>query len=136
MEDMSENYTEKVSVNMNAATLASIDLLVDGGYYSNRSDFINQAVREGLQRQQSTVDRLVARNEKKVGDWFMGVFALTAADVEQMYASSERMRIRGYGILILDRTCDTDKLFAVVEDIELKGKAICAPAVKEHYGLK
>lgn len=133
---MSENYTEKVSVNMNAATLASIDLLVDGGYYSNRSDFINQAVREGLQRQQSTVDRLVARNEKKAGDWFMGVFGLTAADVEQMYASSERMRIRGYGILILDRTCDTDKLFAVVEDIELKGKAICAPAVKEHYGLK
>ena len=133
---MSENYTEKVSVNMNAATLASIDLLVDGGYYSNRSDFINQAVREGLQRQQSTVDRLVARNEKKAGDWFMGVFGLTAADVERMYASSERMRIRGYGILILDRTCDTDKLFAVVEDIELKGKAICPPAVKEHYGLK
>ena len=133
---MSENYTEKVSVNMNTATLASIDLLVDGGYYSNRSDFINQAVREGLQRQQSTVDRLVARNEKRAGEWFLGVFGLTAADVEQMHASSERIRIRGYGILVLDRNCDNEKLFSVVDDIELKGKAVCTPAVKEHYGLK
>ena len=82
---MNENYTEKVSVNMNAATLSAIDLLVDGGYYSNRSDFINQAVREGLQRQQSTVDRLIARQEKRSGDdgWFLGVFGLTASDVER-----------------------------------------------------
>ena len=54
-----EVYAEKVSVNINTATLSSIDLLVDNGYYSNRSDFINQAVRAELQRQQSTTDRLI-----------------------------------------------------------------------------
>lgn len=43
-----ENSSEKVSVNMNVSILSAIDLLVDGGYYSNRSDFINQAVREAL----------------------------------------------------------------------------------------
>ena len=36
-----ETYSEKVSVNINSSTLSSIDLLVDYGYYSNRSDFIN-----------------------------------------------------------------------------------------------
>ena len=46
-----EIYTEKVSVNINTATLSTIDLLVDNGYYSNRSDFINQAVGAELQRQ-------------------------------------------------------------------------------------
>ena len=40
--------SEKVSVNMNIATLSQIDLLVDKGYYSNRSDFINQSVRQAL----------------------------------------------------------------------------------------
>ena len=35
------------------------DLLVDNGYYSNRSDFINQALREGLQKHQSTIDRII-----------------------------------------------------------------------------
>ena len=42
--------TEKVSVNMNIATLAQIDLLVDQGHYSNRSDFINEAVRQSLEQ--------------------------------------------------------------------------------------
>ena len=45
-----ETYTEKVSVNINTSSWSSIDLLVDNGYYSNRSDFINQAVRAELQR--------------------------------------------------------------------------------------
>ena len=37
-----ESFSEKVSVNINTSTLSGIDLLVDHGYYSNRSDFINQ----------------------------------------------------------------------------------------------
>ena len=36
-----ESFSEKVSVNINTSTLSSIDLLVDNGYYSNRSDFIH-----------------------------------------------------------------------------------------------
>lgn len=39
-----EQLSEKTSVNINTATLSSIDILVDNGYYSNRSDFINQAL--------------------------------------------------------------------------------------------
>lgn len=46
-----EQYTEKVSVNMNTSVLSSIDLPVDNGYYSNRSDFINYAVRAALDKQ-------------------------------------------------------------------------------------
>ena len=54
-----ENFSEKVSVNINTSTLSNIDILVDNGYYSNRSDFINQAVREGLQKHQATLDRII-----------------------------------------------------------------------------
>ena len=54
-----ENFSEKVSVNINTSTLSNIDLLVDNGYYSNRSDFINQALREGLQKHQKTLDRII-----------------------------------------------------------------------------
>ena len=62
-----DNYSEKVSVNMNSSTLSSIDLLVDNGYYSNRSDFINQAVRTALQQHQSTIDRIVDANKRTAG---------------------------------------------------------------------
>jgi len=37
------NY-EKVSVNIDDKKLANIDLLVENGFYANRTDFINQAV--------------------------------------------------------------------------------------------
>ena len=56
-----ETYSEKVSVNINSSTLSNIDLLVDNGYYSNRSDFINHALRVALQQQQSTLDRIIIK---------------------------------------------------------------------------
>ena len=58
---------DKISVNMNPAVLSQIDLLVDNGYYSNRSDFINQAVREALGRQQTAIDRIVEHVGAKTG---------------------------------------------------------------------
>ncbi|MBO5967767.1 MAG: hypothetical protein J6S14_04635, partial [Clostridia bacterium] len=45
------NLNEKVSVNINSSTLSEIDLLVDNGYYSNRSDFINHALRLALKEE-------------------------------------------------------------------------------------
>jgi len=41
---------------MNVGTLSQIDLLVDLGYYSNRSDFINQSVRQSLDQIQSIIE--------------------------------------------------------------------------------
>ena len=48
-----QNASEKVSVNLNTATLSQIDLLVDGGFYTKRSDFINKAQRETQYRRRS-----------------------------------------------------------------------------------
>ena len=74
-----ENLSEKVSVNVNTSTLSQIDLLVDNGYYSNRSDFINQAVRELLREERSVIDGIIERNaHPRNGEtgWFIGVSGL------------------------------------------------------------
>ena len=134
-----EIYTEKVSVNINTSTLSAIDLLVDNGYYSNRSDFINQAVRSELQRQQSTVDHIIRRNEQKTGqehDWFIGIYGLTARDVEEMYAQGESTDITGYGLLIIHEGCDEEKLFQAVKSIRVRGRVKASAGVKAHYGIK
>ena len=55
---------EKVSVNMNIGTLSQIDLLVDQGFYSNRSDFINQAVREYLNQKQERINEEKEKYDK------------------------------------------------------------------------
>ena len=147
-----EMYSEKVSVNMNSATLASIDLLVDNGYYSNRSDFINQAVRESLRERQSIIDRIVEKNESmatyengrltisataRVGDhWFFGASGITRRELEELHAAGEKLRLKGYGVLVIDQDCDEEMLFAVVEEVRVRGKVCCSDSIKNHYGLK
>lgn len=151
-----EAYSEKVSVNMNSATLAAIDLLVDNGYYSNRSDFINQAVRQSLRDHRSDIDRIVDKNEKmaahssgdltvstptvntlRAGDhWFFGVSGITRRELEELHAAGEKLRLKGYGVLVIDSDCDEEMLFSVVEEIKMRGKVCSSDRVKQHYGLK
>ena len=129
---------EKISVNMNPSVLSSIDLLVDNGYYSNRSDFINQAVREALGKQQSTIDRIVEQNMKDVtreNQWFIGLFGYTAKEIDEMYMKGEQTEVHGYGVMTIGN-CDEEKLFQVVRSIEVRGKVICSDSVRKHYGLK
>jgi Arc/MetJ-type ribon-helix-helix transcriptional regulator len=133
-----ENLNEKVSVNINTSTLSEVDLLVDNGYYSNRSDFINYALRQALQENRSTIDRIIEKNTKASGkenNWFIGLYGFTAKEIEEMYAGGEKITLSGYGVLSIDKDCDEEKLFAVVESIKHSGKVICSQSVKEHYGL-
>ena len=134
-----ENFSEKVSVNINTSTLSNIDILVDNGYYSNRSDFINQAVREGLQKHQATLDRIIDNHIEAEEDpdfWFVGVCNLDAAYIESRKKKGQTLTCTGYGVLVIDKDVDEEMLFAVVESIKLKGKAICSKSIKDHYGLK
>lgn len=132
-----ENLTEKVSVNINSSTLSQIDLLVDNGYYSNRTDFINHALRTALQQNQSTLDRIIERNTSENGhSWFVGVFGLTAMEVEKMYAEGKTTNIIGYGVMVIDDNVDPEKLYAVVKSIRLKGKFAAQPAIRAHYGIR
>lgn len=134
----SENLSEKVSVNINSSTLSQIDLMVDNGYYSNRSDFINQALRALLQSQQSTLDRIIDQyaSPARKDPWFVGLFGLTAADVEEMSRQGGGFTVSGYGVLTIDGKIEEERLFAAVQSIHVKGRVVCSKAVKEHYGLK
>ena len=125
----------KISVNMNPATLAAIDLLVEQGHYSNRSDFINHAVRNAIQMHQPIIDMVAATQRSMKGHhWFLGLFGLRKADVDAM-REEEPVTIRGYGIMTIDKDCDEEKLFACVKSIEIRGKVNASATVKAHYGL-
>ena len=135
-----ENLSEKVSVNINTSTLSEIDLLVDNGYYSNRSDFINQALRSALQKDRTVIDRIITENQTRVArngnNWFIGIYGITAKDIIDMHKRGEKMTLSGYGVLSIDKDCDEEKLFEVVESIKHRGKIICSETVKTHYGFK
>lgn len=134
-----ENYTEKVSVNVNSGTLSQIDLLVDNGYYSNRSDFINQAIRDALNQQRSTIEGIVRRQERRAGSdhgWFIGVSGFTKGEIAQMHQAGETTTVSGYGVLHIDRECDREQLYAVIREIRVRGKVVAPEDIRAHYGLK
>ena len=127
-----DGSSEKVSVNMNVGTLSQIDLLVDLGYYSNRSDFINQSVRQALDQKQSIIENETQRHHESSGDWFIGIYVLTEDQLVRAKEKGKKIRISGYGVVVIDKKLD-DLALEVIESINIKGKIIASPQIKEKY---
>lgn len=127
--------TEKVSVNMNIATVSQIDLLVDHGYYSNRSDFINQAVRQALDAKKSVIEETGKRQNELDFRWFIGVMSLDKEELLKAKETQRKLKIKGYGLLGI--SSDLDDLAAeYVESIAVRGKVVCSERMKKHFGIR
>ena len=126
--------TEKVSVNMNIGTLSQIDLLVDQGFYSNRSDLINQAVREYLNTKQEKIRAEEENYDKWDFFWFMGIRVMLENELEAVKKQGRQKEIRGYGMLIIDESLD-DLVMETISTIRVKGKVKCSDRLKKHYQL-
>ena len=57
------NDSEKVTINLGFVDLGHIDLMVQEGFYSNRTDFIRTAIRNQLERHAEVVKQSTARKE-------------------------------------------------------------------------
>ena len=127
--------SEKVSVNMNIATLSQIDLLVDKGYYSNRSDFINQSVRQTLNEKRSVIEEVSRQQNDLDFWWFVGVMVLEKEDLLKAREKKTKIKIKGYGLLALGGELD-DLVIENVESIAVKGKVICSDRIREHFQIR
>src|SRR3712207_8916575 len=54
--------TEKITSNLGVVDLGQIDLLVQEGFYANRTDFIRTAIRNQIAAHADAVKQSVARN--------------------------------------------------------------------------
>ena len=124
--------SEKVSVNMNIGTLSQIDLLVDLGYYSNRSDFINQSVRQVLDQKQSVIENETKRRRESNGDWFIGIYVFKEDQLLSAKAKGKKIKVSGYGVVVIDKKLD-DLALEVIESIDIKGKIIASPRIKDKF---
>lgn len=134
-----ENLSEKISVNVNVSTLAAVDFLVEHGFYANRSDAVNQAVRELIAREQTTIDRLIVQDTKDNSsrtEWFLGELTLTPERLAAWSRHAGKEKLCGYGLLVIDEACDEELLFATVKAISVQGSVRATASVKQHYGIK
>ena len=59
--------SEKITLNLGPVDLGQIDLLVQEGFYSNRTDFIRTAIRNQLTVHAETVKQTVTRKALVLG---------------------------------------------------------------------
>src|SRR5918911_245267 len=85
--------TEKITINLGFIDLGQIDLLVQEGFYSNRTDFIRTAIRNLLERNADVVRQSIAR---KTLD--LGLRHYSRADLEAARDSGAMLHINVLGL--------------------------------------
>src|SRR6059036_2159923 len=85
--------TEKLTLNLGPIDLGQIDLLVQEGFYSNRTDFIRTAIRNQLATHAEAVRQTVARKTL-----VLGLQHYTCQDLEAARAAGEKLQINVLGL--------------------------------------
>lgn len=127
---------EKVSVNISDEMLSKIDLLVEDGFYANRSDFINKGVEMLLDKEARNIDKLLdIHSQEKIAEhqWFIGIQSMGTNYLEKVRERGLHLKIKGFGVLYFEKDIDAQLVFDTVEMISRKIKIYAEDSIKEHY---
>ena len=117
--------SEKITINMNAVDLGKIDLLVQEGVYSNRTDFIRTAIRSQLEKHTFEIQQSVTRHSHVIG-----ALVYDKADFEKRKLKGERVDLSVVGLLHLADDISPELAREVVESIQVRGVFNASEAVK------
>ena len=85
--------TEKITINLGLVDLGQIDLLVQEGFYTNRTDFIRTAIRTQLAARSDALDQTVTRRTLTLGNCYY-----TRRDLEEIRETGQMIHIRVLGL--------------------------------------
>ena len=117
---------EKITINMEPVDLGKIDLLVEQGLYSNRTDLIRTAIRNQIERHDTTIQDVIVRKS-----WVLGVEVLTRKDLEKWIAKGERRSARYIGMLALGSDITPDLALEAFDSVDIRGVFRAPERVKE-----
>lgn len=116
---------EKVTINLGFVDLGHIDLLVQDGFYANRSDFIRTAIRNHLDRHDVEARASAARKQLD-----LGIRHYTRPQLEQLQAAGDMVDIRVLGLASLSADVTPDLALATIRSITVLGAFHASAAVK------
>ena len=117
--------TEKITINLGYVDLGRIDLLVQQGFYSNRTDFIRTAIRNQIERHAEAVNRSVEREHLDLGLCHYG-----RADLEAARAAGRMLQIRVLGLCSIARDVTPELARATIASLSVLGALHASPEVK------
>ena len=117
--------TEKITINLGLVDLGQVDLLVQEGFYSNRTDFIRTAIRNQLATHADEVRQTVARKTL-----VLGLEHYTRRDLESVREAGETLDIRVLGLASIDDDVSPGLARETISSLVVLGALRASPAVK------
>ncbi len=117
--------TEKITINLGYIDLGQIDLLVQEGFYTNRTDFIRTAIRNQLATHAEAVKQTVARKTL-----VLGLQNYTRRDLEAIQAAGEKLRIQVLGLAVIADDVSPELARATIDSLVVLGALRASRAVK------
>lgn len=119
------NDSEKVTINLGLIDLGQIDLLVQEGFYSNRTDLIRTAIRNQLNTHADVVKQTVARKSL-----VLGLQHYSRADLEAIQAAGERLQIQVLGLASIGADVSPELALATIDSLTVLGALRASPEVR------
>ena len=117
--------SEKITINLGYVDLGHIDLLVQEGFYSNRTDFIRTAIRNQLERHGDAVQKSVRRHQLD-----LGLRHYSRQDLEALKLAGETLDIHVLGLAVIAQDVSPDLARDTIHSIHVLGALQASPAVK------
>ncbi|MGE5650574.1 CopG family transcriptional regulator [Noviherbaspirillum sp. UKPF54] len=117
--------TEKITINLGPVDLGQIDLLVQEGFYSNRTDLIRTAIRNQLQSHGDVIKQTVARKSL-----VLGLQHYTRADLEAVRDAGQKLQIQVLGLASIGADVTPELALAAIDSVTVLGALHASAAVK------
>ena len=117
--------SEKITINVGLVDLGQIDLLVDEGFYANRTDFIRTAIRRQIESRAVAVSDTVARRALVPGTQH-----LSRGDLEELRSAGQMVELHVLGLATIANDVSPELALATIASVEVLGAFRAPPAVK------
>jgi Arc/MetJ-type ribon-helix-helix transcriptional regulator len=117
--------TEKITINLGFVDLGQVDLMVQEGFYSNRTDFIRTAIRNQLERHAEIVKQSTARNSLD-----LGLRSYSRGDLEAAQRTGTMLQINVLGLASIAQDVTPELARATIASVSVLGALHASPAVK------
>ncbi len=117
--------SEKITINLGFVDLGQIDLLVQEGFYSNRTDFIRTAIRSHLATHAEVVKQAATRKTL-----VLGLQDFTRQDLEALRVAGRKLHIQVLGLARIAADVPAELAAATIESVTVLGALHASVAVK------
>ena len=117
--------TEKITINLGYVDLGHIDLMVQEGFYSNRTDFIRTAIRNQLERHAEVVKQSAVRKRLD-----LGLRHYSREDLEAARSAGEMLHIQAMGLASIAADVTPERARATIASVVVLGALHASAAVK------